>query len=613
MWKRPVTLRFAAVSTATVGALLLGASRQCRQEPSSRDDPPKTYDAIVIGGGLVGLSIARTLALLHQSVALIEAAPQPAASPASSGNSGIGCTGYDAPSGSLERRLLRRSIELHPTLYRSFGLSYDHVRKSGSLVVAWSDEEKGKLRDVLEENIEARDTEAHIVSEADLRELEPCLSERAKGAVLCPREAVVEPFLVGIGYTQSCLLHGVDLLINTSVDGAERGADGVWSVQCSQGAQRDLANWQGDGRSRDGALLAALDESVTSTDNRLVVRGNVVVNAAGLFGDVVESFRLASRKARDAASGAVAPPSTEEEPVPFNVKPRKGQCLVIKPTARSPPPPEHVLEQIATQFTKGIIVWTTVYGNIVIGPTADEVPSRSDRTTDLETVESLAARGARILGMKGSDAPGAGLQTLRDNGYEIVGTHSGIRVATEHRDYQIRAIAEDGWITVGGIRSTGLTASPGIGEYVGELYRRMLVVGTDAGAGGAADGDDGAEVGRAEQEDGGEDNGPRGVHTMVGGEGSSKLFDALGEGPVSESTLAGVTHCATTNGGPSTLEYPPTPARVPNGRVPALAVLAAEYKRRGDGKVTVWGKEWVVTHPLASFGMETYDGEHTTS
>lgn len=201
----------------------------------------RTFDAIVVGGGLVGLSIARTLALLDQSVALIEAAPQPASSPASSGNSGIGCTGYDAPSGSLERRLLRRSIELHPTLYRSFGLSYNHIRKSGSLVVAWygqhhhsatitpsrcrrriancrrrtttdtftrspppplpprSDDEKGKLHEVLGENIEARDTEAHVVLEGDLRELEPSLSERAKGAVLCPREAVVEPFLVGIG------------------------------------------------------------------------------------------------------------------------------------------------------------------------------------------------------------------------------------------------------------------------------------------------------------------------------------------------------------------------------------------------------------------------------
>jgi hypothetical protein len=47
--------------------------------------------------------------------------------------------------------------------------------------------------------------------------------------------------------------------------------------------------------------------------------------------------------------------------------------------------------------------------------------------------------------------------------------------------------------------------------------------------------------------------------------------------------------------------------------VPTLRELAQDYQRRGDGKVTVYGKEWVVTHPLSSFGMETYNGEDTTS
>ena len=67
----------------------------------------------------------------------------------------LACEGYDAPVGSLERQLLRRSIRLHPVIYRSFGLSASgcgdgdgdgdggggHVRKSGSLVVAWTQEE----------------------------------------------------------------------------------------------------------------------------------------------------------------------------------------------------------------------------------------------------------------------------------------------------------------------------------------------------------------------------------------------------------------------------------------------------------------------------------------
>ena len=129
-------------------------------------------------------------------------------------------------------------------------------------------------------------------------------------------------------------------MVNTSVVGAERGEDGVWAVSCKQGAQRDLARWQGDGRSRNGELLAAADEAADrGSAQDVVVKGRVVVNAAGLFGDVVESFRQASRTGQASAGRAL----------PFEVKPRKGQCLVIKPTARSPPPPEHVLEQIATQ------------------------------------------------------------------------------------------------------------------------------------------------------------------------------------------------------------------------------------------------------------------------
>ena len=60
------------------------------------------------------------------------------ASPATGGNSGLGATGYDAPLDSLERKLLIRSRQLHPKLYRSFGLNYGHVRKSGAMVIAWT-------------------------------------------------------------------------------------------------------------------------------------------------------------------------------------------------------------------------------------------------------------------------------------------------------------------------------------------------------------------------------------------------------------------------------------------------------------------------------------------
>ena len=45
-------------------------------------------------------------------------------------------------------------------------------------------------------------------------------------------------------------------------------------------------------------------------------------------------------------------------------------------------------------------------------------------------------------------------------------TYAGLRAATEHQDYQIHFYPSEGYITVGGIRSTGLSSSLGIAEYV---------------------------------------------------------------------------------------------------------------------------------------------------
>ena len=83
--------------------------------------------------------MARELQIRGASVVLLEA-EDALASAASGGNSGLACTGYDAPIGSLERQLLRRSIQLYPNLYKDFGLSDKHFKKCGSLVVAWTPE-----------------------------------------------------------------------------------------------------------------------------------------------------------------------------------------------------------------------------------------------------------------------------------------------------------------------------------------------------------------------------------------------------------------------------------------------------------------------------------------
>ncbi len=66
-----------------------------------------------------------------------------------------------------------------------------HVNKCGALVVAWDDDELQALAGVLRDNEEAGDAEARLMGPSELFALEPSLSRRARGAVFCPREAVV--------------------------------------------------------------------------------------------------------------------------------------------------------------------------------------------------------------------------------------------------------------------------------------------------------------------------------------------------------------------------------------------------------------------------------------
>ena len=370
------------------------------------------------------------------------------------------------------------------------------------------------------------------------------MSPAALGAVFCPREAVVEPWLVAHGYAESARLHGVEMRLATEAVGATLAAPGVWEVRtrASPACQ--------SGRSKPGELLvqppaAAADDAAprAPTDS---VRARVVINCAGLYGDIVESWRPGGGAA-DGEWRMAHCDSQVGADAAFHITPRKGQFVVLAPPAGATPP-HAVLELVPTQFTKGVIVWTTVWGTVVVGPTAEPQTSRDDRRTDEPTVRALIEHGEKCVpALKGAT---------------VLGTYAGLRPATEHRDYQIGATptgGASGWITVAGIRSTGLTAAPGIGEYVAEIY-----------------------VGLSRDE-------PP-VHVSALGRRARRRQMAA--------PSASRTPRATRR-----RRQQPAPA-VRNAPVPPLATLAADYRARGDGCVRLYGRPRRVTHPIASYGME---------
>jgi glycerol-3-phosphate dehydrogenase len=171
----------------------------------------------------------------------------------------------------------------------------------------------------------------------------------------------------------------------------------------------------------------------TLVSKRGKITASIAINAAGNFGDLVEMIARLS---------------------PFTIKPRKGQFVVFdKPACKLL---RAIILPVPTAHTKGVVLFRTAFGNLAIGLTAEDQDEREIATCDSETLNRLKSRAVEMI---------PALSNV-----DVNATYAGLRPASEHSDYVIEAVKGKNWITVGGIRSTGLTASLGIADYVSQLY-----------------------------------------------------------------------------------------------------------------------------------------------
>jgi glycerol-3-phosphate dehydrogenase len=167
------------------------------------------------------------------------------------------------------------------------------------------------------------------------------------------------------------------------------------------------------------------------------VRCRVAVNCAGLHAD--EVARLAGDES-------------------FEVYPRKGEFLVFEPPDGKPL--ERILLPVPTKRTKGVLVFPTLDGMIVAGPTAVDEEDKGDWAVRPEARE-------KILPMAAAMHPPL-------EGAEPLAAYAGLRPAGRGMNYLIGpSSACDGLVNVAAIRSTGLTASLGIAERVGHLVEGL--------------------------------------------------------------------------------------------------------------------------------------------
>ncbi|MGH3224559.1 MAG: NAD(P)/FAD-dependent oxidoreductase [Streptosporangiaceae bacterium] len=355
------------------------------------DPGASAADVVIVGAGVVGTAIARTLARYRLDCVLADAACD-VGTGTSKANTAILHTGFDAKPGTLESRLLSRGSALLREYATATGIP---VERTGALLVAWTDEQFAALP-ALEENARRNGYLAvRRIGAGELYAREPALGPGALGALEIPDEAIICPWTTPLAFATEAVGAGVRLLLGTCVTG----------------------------------VAAACDEVHELATTRGVVRGRWVVNAAGLGSDVIDQMF--------GGDG-------------FTIRPRRGELIVFDKLARSLL--RSILLPVPTARSKGVLVAPTVYGNVLLGPTAEDVQDRSDTATTAAGLDSLLAAGRRIL-------PGLDEE-------EVTATYAGLRAATEHADYQIRVDAARRYACVAGIRSTGLSASLGIAEHV---------------------------------------------------------------------------------------------------------------------------------------------------
>ena len=357
------------------------------------------YDVVIIGAGVSGCSIARELSRYDARIVVLER-EEDVCCGTSKANSAICHAGFDAEPGTLMARFNAEGNRMMSGLCEELGVEFDRI---GSLVVCTDEAALPGLEKLLERGEKNGIEGLRIVYRDELVEMEPNISDAAVAALWAPTAGIVNPFQLTFSLADCAAVNGVEFRFNTKVSSVESAGD-TWIVKTESGQ----------------------------------VETRVVINAAGVYADEFHN-QVASDK--------------------LEITPRRGQYYVLDTTAGKHV--GHVIFAQPTAMGKGVLVAPTTAGNLLVGPSAEDIEDK--RGTD--TTADVLADVARKASITVKNVP------LR----ETITSFSGLRAHQPGHDFVIGEVAEaPGFFDVAAIESPGLSAAPAIGAHVAGLVAEKL-------------------------------------------------------------------------------------------------------------------------------------------
>lgn len=350
------------------------------------------FDCVVIGAGVVGGLVARELTRYNLSVCIVEKESDVAMG-ATRANSAIVHAGFDAKEGTLKAKLNVEGSVMMEDVCRQLGVKY---KNNGSLVVGFNDEDRLTLTSLIERGRKNGVEGLSLLDREELLTLEPNIGDGVSCALRAKTGDIVCPYELCMAAVGNAMDNGAELKLNFEVKTIEN-IGGVYRIK----------------------------SDCDTVDAR------IVINCAGVYSDEVASM---------------------VGDTTFTVRPRRGEYMLLDKECGSLI--THTVFRCPSKMGKGVLVSPTVDGNLLLGPTAEDIEDKDDTST---TVAGLSH-----LSMLASE------QVKGINLGKVITSFTGLRATGSTGDFIINS-PKKGFINCAGIESPGLTSAPAIAKYVVDM------------------------------------------------------------------------------------------------------------------------------------------------
>jgi glycerol-3-phosphate dehydrogenase len=293
------------------------------------------YDVIIIGGGVIGCCIARTLSKYDLKIALLEKEGDIAFG-TTKANSGVVHAGYASPREYVKRDLCIEGNKLYTQAAEELNFPFQRI---GSFIVTLEDNQIKHLEEERKHGIQDGVPGLELILDKEkIKYMEPNLTDEVVGVLHAPSTGIVSPYEMTFALAENAAMNGVKFFRSQKVRRIKH-QDYIFKIKSKSS----------EFKSRN------------------------VINAAGIF-----AAKISKMVGLDY----------------FDIMPRKGEYILFDRNALHL---NKVLFPTPTKVSKGILVCPTLHGNTFVGPNAQNITDKKDLATTEAGLKEILEAGRNLV------------------------------------------------------------------------------------------------------------------------------------------------------------------------------------------------------------------------